>query len=358
MKICYLADSESIHTKRWCEHFVDKGYDVSLISFKNSCTIKNVDFYYVDAGSVSVKGGNWKVLLKAGHIKKIIKKLNPDILHSHYATSYGIVGSLTNFHPFVITALGSDVLISPKKSIIYKLLLKYAFSKADWITTMAQHMNQSIRKIGNFMNKIEVVPFGIDTNLFNAKSRFLPPDKFIITSTRNFEDVYNLPHLIKAIEKIKDNIPNIELNLIGQGTKKNHLVQLVEDLGLSHITHFYGKVDQKKIVSVLNNSHIFVSVSLSDGNNISLNEAMACGCFPIVTNIDANIQWINNGENGFLVEINDVNQLSNLIIKTYNDYDNLSIKAFKINQEIVEEKANWNKNMKIVEDKYLELTNG
>ena len=358
MKICYLAASESIHTKRWCEHFLSKNHNVYLISFKKECDISGVKFYFVDAGNLSVKGGNWNVLLKANEIKSIVRKIKPDIVHSHYATSYGIVGALVNYHPYVITALGSDILISPNNSIIYRKLLKFAFKRADWITVMANHMKLAMLNIGNFDLKTEVVPFGIDTNLFNANNRKVNENHFVITSTRNFEDVYNIPHLLNALSKIKSQIPNLRLNLIGGGSKREFIEKLVKELGLTNFTKFYGKIPQSEMVKILNKSHVFVSVSLSDGNNISLNEAMACGIFPIVTDIAANTQWITHQENGFLVAINDVVQLADLILESYNHYSEWSEKSFKINQKIIHEKADWHKNLKIVENKYMLLTNG
>lgn len=357
MKICFLADSESIHTKRWCNHFVEKGHDVSLISFKSTCYIQNIKFYYVDAGGIMVKGGNWKVLLKATEIKKIVNKISPDILHAHYATSYGVVGAMINYHPYIITALGSDVLISPQKSFVYRLLLKYAFKKANWITVMADHMKFPVLKLGNFNAKTDVVPFGIDTKLFNPQDRVLDKNKFVITSTRNFEDVYNIPHLLRSVAKIYSQINGIELNLIGDGTKRKDIEELVKKLGLEKITTFYGRLSQPEIVQILKHTNVFVSVSLSDGNNISLNEAMACGCLPIVTDIPANTQWVTNQENGFLVDVDDVDGLADLLLKTFKDFDKLSSKAFDLNQKIIADKADWYKNLKIVEDKYKELLN-
>lgn len=358
MRICYLADSESIHTKRWCEHFTSKNHEVFLISFKKACAISRINFRHIDAGTLSVKGGNWKVLLKANTIKKIIQDINPDIVHAHYATSYGIVGALSNTHPYIITALGSDILISPTNSIAYRLLLKFAFKKADWITVMADHMKSSMANIGNFDSKTEVVPFGIDTKLFNSNNRMLNSENFVITSTRNFENVYNIPHLIKAVSKLAGKIPNLRLNLIGDGSKRKEIEHLVDSLGLSNTTKFYGKIPQSEMVGILNRSHIFVSVSISDGNNISLNEAMACGAFPIVTDIPANTQWIEHNKNGFLVPVNNVDELVLQLQNSYENFSTLSNLAFPLNQEIIKEKANWHKNLKKVEDKYFQLSHG
>lgn len=354
MKICYFADAESIHTVRWCKHFAAMGHEVHLISFKNA-SIDNVHTHYIDVGNIAEKGGNWKTLLKFRKVKKRLDQIRPDVFHSHYATSYGITGALCGFHPYVITALGTDVLISPQQSIIYKFLLNYAFSKADWITAMADHMKIAIENIGVNSDKISVVPFGIDPSIFNDSTRNLSTEKFIITSTRNFEVLYNIPHLINAVAEAKVNIPNIHLNLIGAGSLQNELEKLIQQKGLSKNVTFFGKIPQPKIAEVLNQSHLFVSVSISDGNNISLNEAMACGAFCIATDIPANTQWINDGENGFLVAIDDVRGLTDKIVNSYTHYNELQLKAIPINKKIIADRAIWANNMKKVEIKYQSL---
>jgi glycosyltransferase involved in cell wall biosynthesis len=126
-------------------------------------------------------------------------------------------------------------------------------------------------------------------------------------------------------------------------------------LDLKNITTFFGKVQQPVIAEVLSRSQLFITVSLSDGNNISLNEAMACGTYCIATDIPANTQWIIDGENGRLVKMNDVENLSEIILDSFKNYSNIIEKANAINKKIISEKADWKKNMKWVESKYLEL---
>jgi glycosyltransferase involved in cell wall biosynthesis len=354
MKICFFADSESIHTARWCAHFHSLGHEVHLISFKETF-LPNIRTHTVNLGKINVAGGNWKVLLKIRTIRKIVKDISPDIFHALYATSYGITGSLVGFHPFIITALGSDILISPKNSKIYRYLLKFAFSKTDLITVMSDQMKSEIEKMGVSSAKICTLPFGIDPKIFNAINRKLDKDRFVITSTRNFENVYNIPHLIKAIAKVKVKIPNIKLNLIGAGSLEQDLKDLVKELNVEDCVTFFGKVPQSKIAEVLNQSHVFVSVSLSDGNNISLNEAMASDTLCIATNIPANTQWIQHNENGFLVAINDVDSLAEYLLEAFENYDDFQKKAIPINKMLIEEKGIWANNMKRMEDYYKEL---
>lgn len=352
MKICLFADSDSIHTIRWCNYFVELGHDVHLISFKPT-EVLNVSNYFIETGEINVSGGNWKVLLHFRKVKAILKRINPDVFHAHYATSYGITGALCNFHPFVITALGSDVLISPEQSKIVKTLLVWALKRADWITSMADHMSIKINSFIHQPNKITTLPFGIDTTVFyEMNSRNSKDDSFVIVSTRNFEPVYNLTHLILAYKKIVDKIPKSKLVMIGAGSQKEEIQKLVIDLELNEFVEFKGKLTQPEISNVLNSAHLFVSVSKSDGNNISLNEAMACGALCIATNIPANIQWIEDDVNGYLVEIDDVDELAAKMIKSYNNFDVFQKSALPINRQIISEKADWRHNMSAVIGKY------
>lgn len=356
MRICYFGDGESVHIVRFCTHFKQLGHEVYLISFKN-VKIEGIITHYINTGNITVSGGNWKVLLKAGKVKKLLKQIKPDIFHSIYATSYGITGALCGFHPYFITTLGSDVLISPQNSKFYKILLKFAFSKADWIQTLAPHMSDAVLKIGTDINKVTVIPFGIDINIFNDKQRQENSDSFVITSTRNHEDIYNIPLLIKALGKVKDKIPNLKFMFAGSGSLTDRFKRLIIENGLNEITTFTGRITQAEMVTLLNTTNIFVSVSFSDGNNLSLAEAMSCGCFCIGSDISANKLWIEEESNGFLVDTNDVDYLAEKILFSYSNYTQLQLKAKNINKSKIENIGIWNNNMKKVEEKYFTFIN-
>ncbi|MDQ9894055.1 glycosyltransferase, partial [Acinetobacter baumannii] len=66
-------------------------------------------------------------------IKKIIYDIKPDILHAHYASSYGLIGSLVNYKPYIISAWGTDTYEFPNNGFIQKYIIKYNLKKADYI---------------------------------------------------------------------------------------------------------------------------------------------------------------------------------------------------------------------------------
>ncbi|MDR0802360.1 glycosyltransferase [Fluviicola sp.] len=358
MKICYFASGPSFHTKRWCQHFHSLGNEVHLITFVQVAQEEypNIHLHIVASKKVRVSGGNWHLIKSFRKVRKLVKEISPDIFHALYATSYGVVGAFAGHKNFIITALGSDLLVSVRSSSIYRMAVRFAFRKAKWITVMSQEMSDVAKSIGTDMSKVSIVPFGVDPAIFNADHRVLSPDEFVVTSTRNLEKIYNIPHLLKALHLVKDQIPNLKVNIMGYGSLQEELEALVAELGLSESVIFWGKVTQYQIAETLNKSQVFVSVSLSDGNNISLNEAMACGAFCIATDIPANRQWVENKVNGFLVEIDDVEGLASRISEVYANYDSLQKKASPINKAIIQERGTWSNNMKVVEQKYQEMT--
>lgn len=354
MRICLLADGESIHTQRWCQHFCELGHDIHLITFKD-VQIPNINVHTVSGVNINVSGGNWKVILKYRQIKQLINKLQPDVLHALYATSYGLVGALTGFRKFIVTPLGTDVLVSPEQSFIYRAILYYVFKKATVITSMAPHMKEAMLKLGAKNEKIQDVVLGINTNIFNKKNRILSENDFVICSTRNFEPVYNIPHFLKALAIVKHNIPNLKVNIIGDGSLKQDLVNLSKQLKIDHFVNFLGKVPQNKVVELLNESHVFVTVSLSDGNSLSLIEAMACGAYPIASDILANKQWVVEDVNGSFVKINDVQGLANCITDVFTRYNDIIPLALIESDKIISQKGTWNVNMAKMEKIYRNL---
>ncbi len=355
MKLCFLADAGSIHTRRWAGYFSGKGYQVDVISF-NPGAVPGARVHVVGGGKINPSGGNWKVLFNMGSVKQLLREIKPDVLHAHYATSYGLVGALSGLRPFVVTGLGSDILVTPDKSILYRVLTRYVLHKADHITAMAPHMEHKILSFKIPPHKVSVIMFGIDPRIFNPAHRSIPENKFVLVSTRNFEPVYNIFSILKAVSKIKNEIPGIELIMIGTGSQRSEIENACRDLEISDRVRFTGRIPQAEIAEHLNAAHVFLSMSYSDGNNVSLNEAMACNVFALASRIPANTQWIKDGENGFLIQPDDVDGLAEKILYVYRNRLFLPDRFSVLNSNIIQEKALWEKNMERMKGIYEKLT--
>jgi glycosyltransferase involved in cell wall biosynthesis len=294
-------------------------------------------------------------------LKKLINKINPDLIDAHYLTDYGILASKLNFHPLVITCWGSDILVAQAKfGEKHVKEMEKALIKGDLIPVVSEHIKEELIKMGIKKN-IMVNPFGVDVSKFNPHGKKIGAmkekycGKKIIVSTRNLEPIYDVECLIKAFSYvIKQNKDIILIIKFGGGSLEDTLKRLVNNLGMDKYIHFLGKISNERMPDYLRSADIYVSTSLSDGTSVSLLEAMACGVFPIVTDIPGNRPWITHGKNGFLFEKGDYIKLSELILKSINREDMIK-NAAKINQEIINEKGNWEKNSKAMEETYRKI---
>jgi glycosyltransferase involved in cell wall biosynthesis len=352
MKICYLANAASIHTHRWATHFSMRGHDVTVASLTNvSIPGVNVRWMGVDPNI----RGRIAYLQCLPRLRRTLRELKPDIVHAHYAGGYGLAAALAGFHPLVLTAWGSDVLILPNSSRPMRWLVKFALRRADLVTSMALHMTAAICGLGVPRERIVTLPFGVDTTIFHPGGRLPAAGAApLIVSTRHLEPLYNVGLLIEALPEIAAAFPAVKLVLLGDGSERRRLQERARELNQARRVVFLGRKRPEEVAQYLWQADVFVSTSLSDGNNISLNEAMACGAFPVATDIAANREWIRHGENGFLTGLHDPRMLASLVILAL-ERNSLRKAAAESNWKIIGERGSWSSAMETMEAQYRKL---
>ena len=336
MRILYVSDALSIHTRRWAEAFRDRGAEVHVASFRPA-EIRGVVVHMLPTAGLGKLG----YLLAIPALRRLVASLKPDVVHAQYVTSYGFVAAAARLKPLVVTAWGTDVLIAPRESAISRWLATRGLAAADQVTTVAEHMNASVSALGVPAAKVLALPFGVDTVLFHPPTEPRPPAPPLrVISTRNFAPVYSVHTVIDAVRRVCAAGRDVRLDLVGAGPLKTELEAQVQAAGLDARVHFHGHVDHPRLVALLGAAQVFVSSAVSDGNNVSLNEAMACGCFPLATAIPANAQWIEDGRNGGLFPAGDAARLGTWIERAAADPALCAAAALE-NRHIVEQRADW-----------------
>lgn len=366
MRICYLANASSIHTHKWVRYFVEKGHEIHVISFEKG-QIEGITVHILKL-PVLVKSATFPLKLASiFRMKALIRNIKPDILHAHYVTNYGLFGALCNYKPFVLTALGSDILSvqteSPLIRGIKTLIKTYVVKKADVVTVDSRSLMKEIIKFGAPLEKVKIISHGVSLNEFNPnkksslfkKNLKIPPESQVVTSTRNLEKVYDVETVIKAIPNVIKVKPNVHFLVIGEGTQKKYLQKIANSLNVQKYVTFVGKIPNEEVAKFLANSNIYVSTSLSDSTSVSLLEAMAAQLPAVVTDIEGNREWIKNGENGFVIPKSNPELLAEKIGLLLDD-EKTAEKFGACNRKIVEEKANYNKEMAKVEKIYEQIT--
>ena len=345
---------------------VEARYEVHLVSYHPLPIAQNIK----DIKDLFIHHFPPKIIKKALffnrviHFRKVLKQINPDILHSGNVPNISFLAALSGFHPLLVMPNGSDVLIYPQKYWLINRINNYVFSKADWTTCDAEYVkDQIVNDNGYDPDKITVFPWGIELDIFketavsdSLREKLGWQNNTVLISNRHFEPVYDHETLVKAFKLAFKKNSDLRLVLVGDGKLFDEINDLIHKYELENYVNLTGRISREEMVHRLNEADIYITSSISDGTSVSLLEAFACGKSVIVSNIPTNREWIVSGENGFLADVGDVKMFSDRITSLGADRV-LQAAMGKFNAALALEKADWVKNFKNLEQIYSSLLN-
>lgn len=314
MRILLLANLKSIHTKRWANSLIEKRVDVSIFDFFNNeytaseynKGIKIFTFNIDNRFSDRKEGGFLKItyLKSIFYLKKVIKDLKPDIIHSHYASSYGLIGAFCKVSPFIVSVWGSDIFSFPRKSIFHKVVIKFVLKQADIILSTSNTMAIEIKK---YVNKdIKITPFGVNLHKFRPiiiNNNIFNNNDIVIGTVKTLSYNYGIEYLIRAFNILYNKYPELPLKLliVGEGPLRKQLENLVKELNIENKTVFAGKVDHKDIPLYFNMLSIPVFLSHNESFGVSVIEASACAKPVVVSDVGGMPEVVEKGVTGMIV---------------------------------------------------------
>jgi len=255
---------------------------------------------------------------------KLIKKEHIDMVHAHWILPQGFVGVFLKKIckvSLLVTVHGSDLF--PLRNKLFKKFQNIVMNNADYITVNSNATkNELIKRFPAYSYKIEIIPMGVDINLFK-KRKIQKPKKYkknkILLFVGRLSDQKGIQYLIDSMDDLVKYNPNIKLLIIGEGPYEKTLRQRADSKRVSDNIEFLGSVPTNKVSEYHNFADIFILPSLSNKTGtealgLSLLEAMASGCAVIGTNVGGISFAIKNGYDGLLVRQKDHHALSHAII--------------------------------------------
>lgn len=313
MKVLFLADVNSSHTRKWILGLASRGVEVSIFSMsaprEDWYTRVDVECAYFGADpSLQDKQSAFAKLsyLKAvAAVKRFVKEIKPDILHAHYATSYGMLGALSGKRPYLISVWGSDVQDFPYRSILHKKILSLIFKRANIICSTSDSMLKDIDFVGA---KAKVkLPFGINVDEFKQKTHAYK-DVLHFGTVKTMDKVYGVDLLIRAFHLyVQQTGRNDKLELYGKGPETESLKDLVKELKLNKHVNFNGYVLRENIADAYLNLDVYMSLSRRESYGVAALEASA-SALPLITSMAEGFdEVVEEGRSGFKVKVNEGN---------------------------------------------------
>jgi glycosyltransferase involved in cell wall biosynthesis len=324
MRALILSDVNSIHTRKWVIALASNGITIGLFSLTKPNRnyfngFENVQVFLFEQQASS----GYPEQAYKKHFFKIIKLLNrvikdfkPNIVHAHYASSYGLLGAMLVRKPFVLSVWGSDVYEFPKRSLFHQILFRFNLMRAQAITSTSHIMAKEVRRYTS--KRVDVIPFGVEQSFFEIAERELGQN-ITIGTIKSLEIKYGIHVLLEAFALVKNRLdqPGLKLRIIGEGSQADALILLAKKLNICNDVEFVGTIAHEDLAIELQNIDVFAALSVdnSESFGVSVVEAMAAGKPIVVSNAGGLKEVIEANCSGLVVQMNDANEAANALIK-------------------------------------------
>ena len=233
-------------------------------------------------------------------INEVTQDFKPDVVVAHFPVRYsGMIDQVCQGVPKIAVMHYTDLRISQKYGYQSALI----GSKFNVVFTRSKSLLRECRKLHVACLDDFVVNSGVPYAESRRKEcvRFASDKPVKLLYVGKLIDRKHLDYIIKAIGKV-NKYRLIELNVIGEGPKKQDYIDLAKDCDVQEQVNFIGKLTREEVYQYMGNSDIFIMPSVEETLGLVYLEAMMNGCITVGTIGEGIDGIIENGINGFLVE--------------------------------------------------------
>ncbi len=366
-----------------CEGFVNKGHSVHIFSPKKDFLeftkiYKNIDYHFVESkfkmgwllGFFGFLDKNNWVNRSYAEFVKIDQTAHFDLVISQSTAGIGIIKNASK-HTFktLMIAHGSILseyktflkevnILDPKQDVL--LVKNTAFALKNFFTRQRECVLNATKVItvSNFVKKalIEetfapeekfvVINNGIQNPDFDQNSKKYGKTLFF---AGRLEKSKGVDILLQAVKSVFSTHTDANLVIAGKGPEEQDLKELAKSLGIAQNTHFAGWTEKEDLAKLYSNASVFVLPTIRiEGFPMTLVEASAYGLALMASDVGGNSDAVQNGDNGYLLEAGNVQQLANALNNLLNNPEQVKLfgtasrKSFEHNftQDIMIDKYN------------------
>ena len=382
MRLAILADGRSPITRGWLTLLVELGYQVHLLSTfpcevdlplssQHLVPIAYSGFGKIWSGSRgSAPGGAGAIRLRAGarrwlgmatfptairRLRAILDTLDVDLLHALRIPYEGMLAAeARSAIPLVLSVWGNDFTLHARSTPWMGWLTRRAVSRANGLHADCHRDVTLSRDWGLKANRpTAVLPGGggIDRSIFHTgrtdpdllgpelrgRMDALPSDAPMVINPRGFRAYVRNDTFFQSIPAILDAFSDATFFAPAMQDEVQANRWLTR-LGVGDSVTLLPKLEPIEMAALYQRSQVAVSPSEHDGTPNTFLEAIACGCFPVVGDIESLREWVQDGSNGKLIDPGNPEALANAVITALRD-PRLRERASKHNQALIDERA-------------------
>jgi len=306
MRLVLLGDGESPHLLKWARALAPQvelwaassrgfapGFDALVPAERRLALGTRPDF----------EGGNAALLRQLPRLARWLRGVRADWIHAHYLSSHGTLAWLATRllgvpGRVVGSAWGSDILVTPQRSVVMRWLTRRVLCACALTTSDSQVMARRMHELG--AGEVMTFPFGLE-----ALPPLPPPGHkrpHRCFANRGLETIYAPQRVLQQFAALAADWPDAELVVANDGSLRPALQRQAAELGLQARIHFVGRLDAVAQAQQYAAARWYLSLPESDSVSVSVLEALAHGCLPILSDLPANHELVRRGDNGWVLD--------------------------------------------------------
>ena len=302
MRLVLLGDGDSPHLLKWARALAAAEVEVWAASSRGFAAgfddVVPPTRQLALATTPRFEGGNVALLRTLPRLAAWLRRVRPDWVHAHYLTSHGTLAWLAMRllgapGRLAGSAWGSDILVTPQRGVAWRWVTSRVLRACDLTTSDSQVMAARMRELG--AREVMVFPFGLEA---------MPPlpglkDEWQFFANRGLEPIYAPQRVLAQFVALAGTDGRLEM--ANEGSLRAALAQHAAALGVADRVDFVGRLDATAQAAAYGRARWYLSLPSSDSVSVSVLEAMAHGCIPILSDLPANRELVQDGVNGLIV---------------------------------------------------------
>ncbi len=367
MRILYFSRDYCPHDHRMLSAILAGGHEAWYLRLEDAG--RRLESRPLPEGTRAIdwRGGkrrfNWLDLpLLTRDMQRVLKQVQPDLVHAGPLQSAGWIAALSGFHPLLGMSWGFDLMQDARRSAVMRRITRTVLSRLDWLFGDCQAVLDNAAAMGYDLRRSTRFPWGVDlTHFSSGNSTVLREDlgwqdASVCFCNRSWEPKYGVDVVVRAFVQAAQSLPNLRLILAGSGSQRTTIEQILREGGVLERVHFAGQIPNTELPEWYRAADVYISASHTDGSSVSLMEALACGLPVVVSDIPSNLEWVAEGEQGWLFKDGSVDELAACLLRMQTSKVDLAVMRIKARRK-AEEMANWEKNRQLMLEGYRKAVN-
>lgn len=328
MRIMYIIDSLKVGGAEMLLLAMLRSYaqdhELSVVYFTPGPLIEDVTAMGIPMTRISTKGMKDPMVIP--HLVSFMRRTKPDVVHTHLSKS-DVSGLMAAYIAGVPVRISSIHNVDPwrEKGYLSAIMRQWMKTCHHMIAVSEGVREYVIKNSGYPADKITTIDNGIDLNRFNPQTVAplnkadwgIEPDTVTVGMVARLEEQKGHHILIAAAHEVIREMPNVRFVIVGDGHLREGLERQRNQLGLQGKVVFTGIL--RDIPGVLATLDLIVFSSLWEGLPVALLEAMSMKKPIVSTAVGGIPNVIITGQNGLLVDKDNVMDLAQGIIKVLKD---------------------------------------